>query len=179
MDAKAILLKYYAEDSDLFRLLWRHSMQVAERVKRIADNISEPVDIEFAYNAALIHDIGIFKTHAPSIFCEGHEPYLLHGIIGGEIMRAEGYDKYALVCERHTGAGLSAKEIETQGLPLPRRNFIPLTIEEQLVCYADNFYSKSNPDKEKTPAEILRSMQKFGPEQASRFTAMARRFESK
>ena len=117
MDAKAILLKYYTEDSDLFRLLWRHSVQVADRVMRIADSISEPVDKEFAYNAALIHDIGIFKTHAPSIYCEGHEPYHLHGIIGGEIMRAEGYDNYALVCERHTGAGLSAKEIVAQGLP--------------------------------------------------------------
>lgn len=179
MDAKAILLKYYTEDSDLFRLLWRHSVQVADRVMRIADSISEPVDKEFAYNAALIHDIGIFKTHAPSIYCEGHEPYLLHGIIGGEIMRAEGYDNYALVCERHTGAGLSAKEIVAQGLPLPHRDFIPLTIEEQLVCYADNFYSKSNPDKEKTVDDVLRSMQKFGPEQTARFTAMLHRFESK
>lgn len=175
-EARNILLKYYNEESDLFRLLWRHSLQVAEKSLYIATHISEVVDLEFVYAAALLHDIGIFKTHAPSIYCVGEEQYIKHGIIGAELLRNEGLEEYARVCERHTGAGLSKAEIIKQGLPLPERDFLPETIEEQIICYADKFYSKSNPDEEKSFCQARRSMEKFGEEQLRRFDAMAMRF---
>ena len=42
LKAKEILLKYYTEDSDLFRLLWRHSNQVAEKAaKKIVRGIAK------------------------------------------------------------------------------------------------------------------------------------------
>jgi hypothetical protein len=49
----------------------------------------------------------------------------------------------ALICERHVGAGISADEICSRRLPLPNRNMLPVTIEEQIICYADKFFSKS------------------------------------
>lgn len=175
-EARNLLLKYYNEESDLFRLLWRHSLQVAEKSLYIGTHISEVVDLEFVYAAALLHDIGIFKTHAPSIYCVGEEPYIKHGIIGAELLRNECLERYARVCERHTGAGLSKEEIIKQGLPLPKCDFLPETLEEQIVCYADKFYSKSNPEKVKTYLEARHSMEKFGKEQLQRFDAMAMRF---
>ncbi len=172
--AKEILLKYYNEDSDLFRLLWLHSNQVAEKALEIAKKHSHKViaNAEFVYEAALLHDIGIFRTFAPSIFCNGAEPYIKHGIIGAELLRAEGMPQHALVCERHTGAGLSREEIIAQNLPLPHRDMLPVSIEEKIICYADKFFSKSNPDKIKTVESIRRSMAKFGEEQLRRFDKM-------
>ena len=90
IDAKKIMLKYYDEDSDLFKLLWKHSNQVADLSCEIAKRYQGEVDIEFVREAALLHDIGILKTHAPSILCNGTKPYLQHGIIGGEMLRREG-----------------------------------------------------------------------------------------
>ena len=63
LKAKEILLKYYTEDSDLFRLLWRHSNQVAEKAAKIAEKcVVGTATAEFVYEAALLHDIGIFRS---------------------------------------------------------------------------------------------------------------------
>ena len=172
ISAKDILLKYYTEDSDLFRLLWTHSCQVAEKALSIAEKYNGIVDKEFVYDASLLHDIGIFRTHAPSIFCVGDEPYIRHGVIGGELLRQLGMERYALVCERHTGAGLSCDDIIKENLPLPHRDFLPVRIEEKIVCYADKFYSKSDVNKIKTVEGIRRSLSKFGEEQVARFDEM-------
>lgn len=177
--AKPILLKYYNEDSDLFRLLWKHSRQVASLALSIAEKMvaeGSNVDVEFVGEVALLHDIGIFRTHAPKIFCIGDEPYIRHGVIGSELLTAEDMPRHALVCERHTGAGLSLAEIIRDNLPLPHRDMVPVSVEEKLICYADKFYSKSSPDKVKTRDSIRKGMQKFGAEQLARFDEMDRLF---
>ena len=46
--------------------------------------------------------------------------------------------------KRHTGAGLTKKEIIEQELPLPQQDFLPETTEEKLICYADKFFSKTH-----------------------------------
>ena len=86
LSAKDVLLKFYDEDSDLFKLLWHHSCQVAEMALDIASRFPE-ADQDFVYDASLLHDVGIVKTHAPSIFCNGDEPYIRHGILGAEMLR--------------------------------------------------------------------------------------------
>jgi uncharacterized protein len=68
----------------------------------------------------------------------------------------------ARICERHTGTGLTAAQIQERGLPLPPRDYCPETLEEQVVCYADKFYSKSHPDKAKSIERVITSLEKFG-----------------
>lgn len=163
---------------DLRELLLRHSRQVAQRALHIADAHPElNLDRQFLEEAAMLHDIGIFLCDAPGIHCHGTEPYIRHGLLGGELLRKEGYPRHARVCERHTGAGITIEEIEKQGLPLPHQDFQPETLEEQVICYADKFYSKSSPDREKTVEQACRSLQKFGDEGVQRFREWARRFE--
>lgn len=41
LSAKDVLLKFYDEDSDLFKLLWHHSCQVAEMALDIASRFPE------------------------------------------------------------------------------------------------------------------------------------------
>jgi uncharacterized protein len=73
------------------------------------------------------------------------------------------------VCERHTGAGLSLRQIEEQNLPVPRRELMPETMEEQLICFADKFFSKTRLTTEKTVEQAYNSVAKFGEESAERF----------
>lgn len=178
LSAKDVLLKFYEEDTDLFRLLWKHSCQVAEMALDIAAKFPHEADAEFVYDAALLHDAGIIRTDAPAIKCVGTEPYIRHGVIGAEMMRRLGGDmeRYALVCERHTGAGISKDEIIHGNLPLPRRDMVPVSLEEKIVCYADKFFSKSDVDKVKTVDGIRHSLSAFGKEQVERFDEMNRLF---
>ena len=141
-----------------------HSRQVADRCLAIVAKHKElPVDVQFVEEAAMLHDIGIYRCDAPSIHCHGTEPYLRHGPIGGEILRAEGLPRHARVAERHTGTGLPG--------------FEPETLEEQIICYADKFYSKSRLDRVLTVAETAQSLEKFGHEGVLKFLAWAERFE--
>ncbi|MCR5158602.1 MAG: HD domain-containing protein [Prevotella sp.] len=185
MDYQAIIDKYYPEEEDgtlpssaLRRLLLKHSRQVADRCLLIAKNHPElHADETFLLEAAMLHDIGIGWCHAPSIFCEGSEPYIRHGLIGAELLRREGYERHARVCERHTGTGITRQQIERQQLPLPLADYIPETLEEQLVCYADKFYSKSRPDRVLTVEETARNLEKFGHEGVEKFLNWAKMFE--
>lgn len=177
MNPYQIIDKYYPEDNNLKRILLTHSELVAEKVLDIARRHPElSLDEHFLYEAAMLHDIGIFRTNAPAIYCIGTEPYLCHGVIGGEIMRAEGYPRHARVCERHTGTGLTAASIKEQGLPLPVCDLLPETQEEQAVCFADKFFSKTKPDVEKTVEQAFASIRKFGVESEARFKVWEKRF---
>lgn len=177
LSARDILLKFYTEDSGLFRLLWLHSCQVAEQALEIAGRLHRNVDKEFIRDAALLHDVGIIRTNAPSIYCTGQEPYIRHGVIGGDMLREAGVDeRFARVCERHTGAGITAEEILRDGLPLPCRDMVPVSLEEKIICYADKFFSKSAVTEKKSVGSIRRDLAKFGQAQLKRFDEMDKLF---
>ena len=177
-DVQCIIHKYCEGNEALEQVLLRHSGDVARRALRIAQAHPElEADETFLWEAAMLHDIGITRVYAPSIYCYGTEPYIRHGLLGGEILRSEGLPLHARVAERHTGTGLTAAEIVRQNLPLPHQDFTPESIEEQIVCYADKFYSKTHLDIEKTPEQAMRSLEKFGSEGIAVFKAWMERFE--
>lgn len=177
MDYQKIIDKYYAEDNELKHILMIHSRKVADKALEIVDKHPEfNADRQFVEEAAMLHDIGIFLTDAAGIQCFGDKPYICHGTLGAELIRREGYPLHALVCERHTGTGLSIEDIERQQLPIPHRNLMPVSIEEQIICFADKFYSKTKLDKEKTLEAARNSIAKFGEESTSRFDKWAEMF---
>ncbi len=146
------------------RLLLFHSRQVADRSLAICRQHPElKLDAQFVEEAAMLHDIGIRWCHAPSIFCVGEAPYIEHGQIGGRLLRQLGFERHARVCERHTGTGLPG--------------FEPETLEEQLVCYADKFYSKSHPERVLTVEQAAQSLERFGHEGVEKFLGWAKMFE--
>ena len=178
MDYNKIIEKYYTPGTELYNIFMRHSRDVTRRALQIVYAHPElGADRQFVEEAAMLHDIGIFRCDAPGICCHGTEPYLRHGLIGGEIMRSEGFQRHARVCERHTGAGLTREEIINQDLPLPHQDFLPETLEEKLVCYADKFYSKSHPDREKTFEQAKKSIARFGEDGLRRFLEWKAMFE--
>lgn len=154
-----------------------HSAAVRNLALLIARRRNLPVDLDFVAEAAMLHDIGVGECDAPSISCFGSQPYICHGIEGSRILRAEGLPRHALVAERHTGAGLSVNDIENQQLPLPHRDFLPLSVEEKLICYADKFYSKSRNLWTPKPLEKIRiQMAAHGDDTARRFAEMEEMF---
>lgn len=166
----SIIHKYYSDNKMLQEILVTHSRAVAEKALSISRNHPElQLDEQFLWEAAMLHDIGIFLTDAPTIYCNGEYPYICHGYLGADLLRREGYPQHALVCERHTGAGISLEEITERNLPLPHRNMIPVTLEEQVICFADKFFSKTNLYNEKNVDKARKSIAKHGEEGAYRF----------
>lgn len=185
MDIESIIDRYYGENTPLRRILLLHSEKVAEKALRIIEEKNLPLDRQFVHDAAMLHDIGIVFCDAKGIECHGDAPYICHGLCGGRLLRgiaaelnmsADEIEPYARVCERHTGAGLTVCDIEKQSLPLPKKNFLPETMEEKLICYADKFFSKTRLTEEKNYVSVLRSMQKFGEESVARFLELHRLF---
>ena len=177
MDALSIINKYYSEENDCKDILITHSKSVADKAIQIANNHPElNLDKDFLYEAAMLHDIGIIFTNASGIYCFGESPYICHGILGAEILRKEGYPKHALVCERHTGAGITMQNIIDNNLPIPHRDMLPLSLEEQVICFADKFFSKTKLQNEKTVEKARKSLLKFGDDGIERFDRWCREF---
>lgn len=170
MNSILIIDKYYPKEDNLKKTLVIHSYLVTWKALSIIQKHPElNADRNFIAEAAMLHDIGIFLTDAPRINCFGTEPYIKHGYLGAELMRKEGYPQHAAVCERHTGTGISVEDIMKQNLPLPHKDFRPQTIEEQIICYADKFFSKTNPYQEKSVEQARESLAKFGKNCIARF----------
>jgi uncharacterized protein len=170
MNPLALIEKYYLPQSPLYHILLTHSRSVAHKAAQIADSRPElHVDREFLCEASLLHDIGIFETNAPGINCFGSLPYIMHGMVGSELLTMEGYPRHALVCERHTGAGLSKEEIIAQNLPLPHIDLLPQSMEEQIICFADCFFSKTRLNEERTVEQVREKMQKYGRRSLQQF----------
>ena len=160
-----VIDKYYSDNPPLKDLLILHSRLVADKALKVAAVHPElNLDTQFIEEAAMLHDIGIFLTDAAPIHCFGSYHYVCHGYLGAELLRCEGLPRHALVAERHTGTGLTLKQILERDLPVPHRDMIPLSSEEKVICFADKFFSKTRPAQEKTVEQAESSLVKFGQE---------------
>lgn len=105
-----------------------HCEAVANAALRIAEKFRSKgiaVDTQAIYAAALLHDIGRTKTQTVS-----------HGYVGAELLRQRDVDdKVTRIISRHVGAGISPAEAKKFGFP--EGDYIPRTLEEKIVCFAD------------------------------------------
>lgn len=172
-----LIRRYYPEGSERYKILVQHGEDVASLALEIAQSRPDlGLDVDFLYEASLLHDIGIYLTDAPGIDCHGCEAYIRHGYLGAELLRGLGLVRHAHVAERHTGAGLTAEDIRSQGLDLPEGIYMPQTPEEEVICYADKFYSKTKLGKRKTLERVRASMSRHGAEAVARFDCLHRKY---
>ena len=173
-----IIEKYFLKDSEIYYVLVTHSEQVRDKALDVAMNHPElHLDTLFIAEAAMLHDIGIFLCDAPRIHCHGLHQYIEHGYLGADLIREEGLPRHALVCERHTGVGISLEMIVKGKLPLPHRDMLPVSIEEQVICYADKFFSKTQLDEEHSVDRIRKYLKRYGESEVTKFDSWHSRFK--
>ena len=107
-----------------------HCKAVYKKAMKIAANFND-VDEDLIRKGALLHDIGRSRTHG-----------ITHAVEGVKIAERYGYDEDVLnIIERHIGAGITESEAEKLGLP--KKSYVPQTLEEKIVAHADNLVSGS------------------------------------
>ena len=113
-----------------------HSIQTTQTALQAAKRIKKQgkiVKCDIILAGALLHDIGRCRSH-----------HLDHGIIGAQLLRKEGLpEQVARIAENHLFAGITKHEAVELGLPF--QNYLPVTLEEKIITYADNI-SKKEPN---------------------------------
>jgi uncharacterized protein len=97
------------------------AVKIAGKIKKKEANI----DMKLVKIGGLLHDVGRAVTHN-----------INHGVIGANILRSFDLPRpIVMIVERHVLAGIPAHEAVKLGLP--NRDFLPETLEEKIVSYAD------------------------------------------
>jgi len=174
-----LIHKYIKPDSQAYPFYIIHVSLVTAKALEIAKrlNLSEE-SLTFIEESSMLHDIGICKVEDEDFGTSGG-PYITHGVSGADILRNEGYPKHAKVAENHTGVGVYKEEIIEKNIPLPHKDFIPETLEERIISYADLFYSKT-PEvlwQEKSLDEIRKGVSKYGQKYSDVLEEWIKQFE--
>lgn len=150
-DAISLLKKYSKSQKD-FNIILKHSKKVQEVSLRFANYFlknnlknKEDVDLELIRIGSLLHDIGRLQSK--------EEP-IRHGIVGYEILINETKDKeLANISRVHIGSGITKLDVVLYNLNLEKKDYLPKTIEEKIITYADNLIDL---DKEKDFDYVLK-----------------------
>lgn len=102
----------------------------------------------------MLHDLGRSKTHAVD-----------HAVVGAQITQSIGLpDAVIKIIKRHVGAGITAEEAKWLGWP--NDVYVPQTLEEKVVAYADKLIDGSK--RIPIEAEIARLQSEHKAEAAER-----------
>lgn len=106
----------------------KHAEAVSALAVEIASTCKERgynVDLNLVEIGGLLHDIGRAKTHS-----------VHHAIAGAQIGETLGLpDSVVSIIKRHVGGGIGSREAKRLGWP--KDLYIPQSLEEKIVCYAD------------------------------------------
>ena len=112
----------------------RHVISVCEKAMDIARKIHDnghAINLPLVEIGALIHDIGRSRTNK-----------IEHAIEGAKIIEELGFSKkLCRIAETHLLGGLSEEDAMILGLPA--KSYLPETLEEKIVCYADKLINGS------------------------------------
>lgn len=169
----------YAPNQKVLDLVYTHCVVVNEIAQGCAGNIPEKINEEILKNACLLHDIGTYILFDDDGKVSNGRMYPQHAILGAKILADEGLDEEVWrAVETHVLMGLSRAEIAGEQSdivwPLPARDYFPLTIEAELLCYADRFHSKRPVFNDFET--FLKRLKKSLPLQADKFERESKRF---
>ena len=147
-DIRKLHLKYSTGKSAQisFDINWTHSLIVKEIAMQFTKKLKKrglEVNEDMVKIGALIHDIGVYQIWEAESSNMRNIPYISHGLIGYNILIKEGYSiKHSRFALTHTGLGITKENIKEQKLQLPLNDYIPITLEEELIAFADRFHTK-------------------------------------
>jgi len=147
------------EEAGCSQMVIDHCISVTKVAMRLAEMLRRQgidLDLELVRIGALMHDLGRSRTHSVE-----------HGAIGGQLAREMGLpEALTRIIERHVGAGITSKEAERIGLP--KRSYVPETLEEKIVAYADKLLEGDR------LVDIEVTIEKLGKELGSEHPALDR-----
>jgi uncharacterized protein len=118
--------------------------KLAVETARACQKKGQKVNINLVEIGALLHDIGRSKTQNVD-----------HVVVGAEIAKAKGLPNSVIsIIERHIGGGIT--EEEAKALGWPKGNYMPMSLEEKIVSYADKLVETSD---KRIPIEL--TIEKF------------------
>ena len=136
----------------------RHCMAVRDLAVKIA--IKANADVRLVEAGALLHDIGRSKTHG-----------ILHAEHGARIAEKLGLPlSIVKIIERHIGAGVPAADAKRLGLP--EKDYVPITLEEKIVCHADSMIN--NDKQQRIERELERVLMEGHTDYAARLIKLHR-----
>jgi uncharacterized protein len=116
------------------RAVTKLALEIAEACREKGLNI----DLELVEIGALLHDVGRSKTHTVN-----------HAVVGVEIAKSAGLpEPVTSIIKTHVGGGITVSEAEKLGWP--KDVYVPITLEEKIVSYADKLIEGSK----RVPIEI-------------------------
>ena len=166
----------YAATTEALDLVHQHCVIVCGIAEQLHASAGLDSDIDLVRAGCLLHDIGVYRLYDAAGELD-HANYIRHGVLGYEVLRAEGFPE--VICRfasHHTGMGLSREDVLRQGLPLPPADYLAETGEEALVMYADKFHSKTAPPALLTACAYATSVRRFGEDKVARFESMRAAF---
>ena len=127
-----------------------HCVAVSKLAKKLAESCKRKgleVDVNLVEVGGLLHDLGRAKTHG-----------IKHSVVGGKMAAELGLPREMIsLIERHMGAGISKDESKVLGLP--EKSYIPETLEERIVSYADKLIEGNRQvDIEETISKFSREL---------------------
>lgn len=168
----------HAPSREAFDLVYTHCRIVCDLAEHViaADPCLQPLDVDLVRAGCLLHDIGVYRLFDAAGRLD-HTQYVRHGVLGHELLAEAGMPEVLCrFCSCHTGTGITEHDVRTQALPIPPADYLPDTLEEEVVMYADKFHSKSDPPAFLTARAYTQKVSRFGPDKAALFEEMVGRF---
>lgn len=130
---------------------------------------------------ALLHDIGTYKLlkeDGTSGTLRFDDPrYITHGLLGyNYLLKNSVSEDIAQFARNHTGVGLSREQVKSQNLPLPVDDYMPRTVEQEIVMVADKYNSKSVPPRFLTVESYRRKAARFGNANSLRWMSLVEKY---
>jgi len=105
-----------------------HCLSVADYALELAKKLrtqNHKVNLELVEAGALLHDLGRSKTNTVD-----------HSVVGAQIAQTLNLPQSIVdIIKRHVGAGITEAEADAMGWP--KDIYVPQSLEEKVVCYAD------------------------------------------
>lgn len=168
----------HAPSREAFDLVYTHCRIVCDLAEHViaADPSLQLLDVDLVRAGCLLHDIGVYRLFDGSGRLD-HAQYVRHGVLGHELLAEAGMPEVLCrFCSCHTGTGITEHDVRTQALPIPPADYLPGSLEEEVVMYADKFHSKSDPPAFLTARAYTQKVSRFGPDKAALFEEMVDRF---
>jgi uncharacterized protein len=177
-DDAAILALHerHAPTPEALDVVYTHCRIVCDIAEQLHARSCLDADMGLVRAGALLHDVGVYRLYDASGRLD-HAQYLRHGLLGHELLRAEGLP--GAVCRfasHHTGVGITREDVLRQELPLPPADYVAETPEETLVMYADKFHTKTAPPAFLTAGAYAAYVRRFGADKVAAFAAMRAAF---